>query len=77
MDTVKQKLIQELERTPSALLQELFDFVLFLNQRYAQAQPTVPSAWQPNFFEDVIGSWEGNPLIREPQPGYEEREELL
>ena len=24
--------------------------------------------WLPNFFEEVIGGWEGEPLVREPQP---------
>lgn len=23
--------------------------------------------WQPNFFEEVIGGWEGEPLTCEPQ----------
>lgn len=33
--------------------------------------------WGGNFFEEVIGGWEGEPLKREKQPDYEEREELL
>ena len=33
--------------------------------------------WVPNFFEEVIGGWEGEPLVREPQPEYQEREPLL
>lgn len=74
MDTVKQRLLQELENTPSKLLQQIFDFVQFLNQR--QHQPISSSGWQPNFFEEVIGGWEGEPLKRAPQPDYEQREEL-
>jgi len=77
MDTVKQRLIQELDKTPTPLLQEIFDFVLFLNQRYSQNQPHSSSGWQPNFFEEVIGSWEGEKLVREAQPDYEQREDLL
>jgi len=33
--------------------------------------------WLPNFFEEVIGGWEGEPLVREPQPEDQEREPLL
>jgi hypothetical protein len=32
--------------------------------------------WQPGFFEEVIGSWEGEPLERPEQLPYETREEL-
>jgi hypothetical protein len=30
--------------------------------------------WLPGFFEEVIGGWEGEPLVREPQPETQERE---
>lgn len=33
--------------------------------------------WLPNFFEEVIGGWEGEPLVREPQAKDQERESLL
>lgn len=32
--------------------------------------------WLPGFFENVIGSWEGEPLERPTQLPYEVREEL-
>ncbi|MGH9835903.1 MAG: hypothetical protein ACREBD_37345 [Blastocatellia bacterium] len=35
------------------------------------------NGWPPGFFTNVIGSWEGEPLAREPEGDYEEREELL
>ncbi len=35
------------------------------------------NGWPPGFFTNVIGSWEGDPLVREPEGDYEEREELL
>ncbi len=34
-------------------------------------------AWNPGFFEEVIGGWEGEPLVRGPQPEYQERDPLL
>ena len=33
--------------------------------------------WSPGFFEKTCGCWEGEPLVREPQPEYQEREPLL
>jgi hypothetical protein len=57
MDIVKQRLMQELEKNPTTLLYEIFDFVQFLNQRHTQQSATPSSGWQPNFFEDVIGNF--------------------
>ena len=33
--------------------------------------------WSPGFFEKTAGAWEGEPLQREPQGEYENREELF
>ncbi len=33
--------------------------------------------WLPGFFEEVIGGWEGESLVREPQPEDQERDFLL
>jgi len=33
-------------------------------------------AWPDHFFTEVIGGWEGTPLVREPQGDYEARDEL-
>lgn len=32
--------------------------------------------YSPGFFEEVIGGWVGEPLVREEQGEYEKREEL-
>ena len=40
-------------------------------------EKTTDEQWQKGFFEEVIGGWEGEPLVREKQPDYEEREQLL
>jgi hypothetical protein len=29
--------------------------------------------WPDNFFSEIIGGWEGTPLVREPQGSYETR----
>ncbi len=34
------------------------------------------SNWPPGFFTEVIGGWQGEPLVREPQGEYETRDEL-
>lgn len=35
------------------------------------------SAWSPGFFEKTAGAWVGEPLQREAQGEYEQREELF
>jgi hypothetical protein len=32
--------------------------------------------WPPEFFEEVVGGWQGEPLERSPQGVYEHRERL-
>lgn len=43
-------------------------------------QPVTPAStahgWSPGFFERTYGSWQGEPLVREPQGEYEVRAEL-
>ena len=36
----------------------------------------VADEWPPDFFERLVGGWEGEPLERPPQLPYETREEL-
>jgi plasmid stability protein len=39
---------------------------------------TIPQnqGWAAGFFEQTCGCWEGEPLVREPQPEAQERESL-
>ncbi len=32
--------------------------------------------WPPGFFERTAGAWQGEPLVREPQGKYEDRDKL-
>ena len=32
--------------------------------------------WPSGFFDAVIGAWQGEPLVREPERSYERREDL-
>lgn len=34
------------------------------------------AGWSPAFFTEVIGGWQGEPLVREPQGQHEIRDEL-
>ncbi len=35
-----------------------------------------PVRWPEGYFEQVFGQWQGEPLIRAPQGGYEQRPDL-
>lgn len=47
-----------------------------LPEDIAQIKTPESLGWNPGFFENVIGSWEGEPLERSPQLTFEIREEL-
>lgn len=32
--------------------------------------------WSPTFFTEILGAWDGTPLVRESQGSYEVRDEL-
>lgn len=36
----------------------------------------VETEWPEGFFEEVVGGWQGEPLVRAAQDEYEERESL-
>ena len=38
--------------------------------------PTKATGWPPGFFERTAGAWQGEPLTREPQGEYGERDPL-
>lgn len=38
--------------------------------------PTEATGWSPSFWERTAGAWQGEPLTREPQGEYEERDPL-
>jgi hypothetical protein len=76
MQSIQEQLMQEINRTPEKLLQQVLVFLQFLNQTYTQKLSDSEDEWPPGFFEEVIGSWEGEKLVRAPQPEYPNREEL-
>ncbi|MBM4425638.1 MAG: hypothetical protein FJ031_00220 [Chloroflexi bacterium] len=56
---------------PSDVIDTELEIVLIFN-------PITKSVagWSPDFFTEVIGGWQGEPLAREPQGQYETRNEL-
>lgn len=40
------------------------------------AEQDAAIGWPPGYFENVIGGWKGDPLVRPAQGEYEEREQL-
>jgi hypothetical protein len=80
MESIQKRLIDEISKTPDSLLQEVLDFLMFVNDKHSESQKNgqIPTklGWQPGFFEEVIGSWEGETLVRDVQPAYELRQDL-
>ena len=52
--------------------------VMVIVQPLVQPEVETPAytGWLPGFFEEVIGSWAGEPLVRPDQGEYEVRENL-
>ena len=50
---------------------------LSVSQYLAQlAEQDAAIGWPPGYFENVIGGWKGEPLVRPSQGDFEERERL-
>jgi hypothetical protein len=50
---------------------------LSVSQYLAQlAEQDAAIGWPPGYFEQVIGGWRGDPLVRPPQGEYQVREQL-
>lgn len=59
--------------TPIGVANTDLEVILIVNP-VSQTRPALE--WPANFFTEIIGGWEGNPLIRESQGRYEARNEL-
>ncbi|MBI5838630.1 MAG: hypothetical protein HZB19_00875 [Chloroflexi bacterium] len=57
--------------TPIGFANADLEIILVVHPLEAGAQP-VPE-WLANFFNEIVGGWEGAPLVREPQGKYETR----
>jgi hypothetical protein len=89
--TIAERIVASVKGLPPEKQQEVLDFVEFLAQRQAHGQPlekegatpesleqiAVANGWPPGFFTEVVGGWQGEPLVREFEGDYEERDPLL
>ncbi|MEM9217286.1 MAG: hypothetical protein AAGD25_23470 [Cyanobacteria bacterium P01_F01_bin.150] len=77
MKSIEDELIAEIQQTPITVLQQVLNFLRFLKQTSATIETeTDDETWPPDFFEEVIGGWSGEPLVRDKQPDYPVRESL-
>ncbi|MGC1377036.1 MAG: hypothetical protein WA821_12465 [Anaerolineales bacterium] len=64
--------------TPIGIQDAELEVLLVVNlvKKKRAARPQKAKGWPPGFFTDVVGGWQGEPLVREPQGEYEIRNEL-
>lgn len=80
LDKIKPDVITKLTNLAQQHQRTLEEEITAILEDIADNQPiTTPEnkGWSPHFFELTCGSWQGEPLVRETQPEYQEREELL
>jgi hypothetical protein len=53
MESIQKRLIDEINKTPDSLLQEVLDFLMFVNSKHSEnpknGQTVIKSGWQPGF----------------------------
>lgn len=64
--------------TPIGIADTELDVVLVVHPatKKQRDQGAQANGWPPGFFTEVIGGWQGEPLVRESQGVYETRDEL-
>lgn len=60
--------------TPIGITNAELEVILVVNPRSTEVRPL--SVWPDSFFREIIGGWEGERLVREPQGTYETRDEF-
>ena len=60
--------------TPIGITNSDLEVILVVNPMDTDRQPL--SVWPVDFFTEIIGGWEGERLVREPQGTYETRNEF-
>ena len=67
---VPDRVAEEIRRRANAARTTTSKFIAELVTR------EIEGGWPPGFFEEVVGSWEGEPLVRPDQGEFEKRREL-
>ena len=61
---------------PIGIADAELEVILVVHRLETQAANAAAPGWIPGFFQNVVGGWQGEPLVREPQGTYEARDEL-
>lgn len=72
--------IEKLRHLAQSHQRSLEEEIASILEDVTENTPVIPSKnrnWSPGFFEQTCGSWQGELLVREPQPETQEREPLL
>lgn len=62
---------------PVNLINTEFKVTVMLQPIISKSKTPEELGWTPGFFEKTAGAWQGEPLIRDEQGEYEQREPLL
>ncbi|UKP01445.1 hypothetical protein [Nostoc sp. UHCC 0870] len=72
--------IEKLKRLAQSHQRTLEEEITSILEDVTENTPIITSKsrdWSPGFFEHTCGGWQGELLVREPQPEAQEREPLL
>lgn len=80
LESVKAVVVEKLRHLAQRHQRSLEAEIAAILERATENEPIVTPknrGWSADFFEQTCGSWVGEPLVREAQPEYQEREPLL
>jgi hypothetical protein len=75
MMTTKEKLIQEIERSPDLVIEELFDYLLLAKMKHHRQQEQRKPFWQ--FIEELIADIPQEVLDTMPTDGAEQHDHYI
>jgi hypothetical protein len=75
MMTTKEKLIQEIERSPDLVIEELFDYLLLAKMKHHRQQEQRKPFWQ--FIEELIADIPQEVLDTMPTDGAEQHDHYV
>lgn len=80
LEKIKPSVIEKLKNLAQQHQRTIEEEIRAILEDVTENQPiTTPEnkGWQKGFFEEVIGGWQGKPLVRKPQPEEQERDFFL
>ena len=61
---------------PIGIADAELEVILVVHRLEKQAANAAAPGWMPGFFQNVVGGWQGEPLVRKPQGTCEARDGL-